>query len=94
MFYSSTAEFTDTFRDFAFRDETILIKGARAFGFERISGLLVQQMHQTRLEINMNAVVHNLNEFRAPPRDPAQVSWRWSRLFAYGSGSARDRVTA
>jgi alanine racemase len=43
-----------------FRDETILIKGARVFGLERISGQLVRQLHQTRLEINMNAVVHNL----------------------------------
>ncbi len=86
-FYSSTAEFTDTFRSFAFRDETILIKGARAFGFERISSLLVQQMHQTRLEINMNAVVHNLNEFRHLLR-PGTGIMAMVKAFAYGSGSA------
>ncbi|MDZ7635468.1 MAG: hypothetical protein U5L72_13965 [Bacteroidales bacterium] len=34
-------------------------KGARIYGFERISSLLVRQLHQTRLEINMDRV-HNL----------------------------------
>ena len=86
-FYGSTAELTDTFRSFAFRDETVLIKGARAFGFERISSLLVQQLHQTRLEINMNAVVHNLNEFRHLLR-PGTGIMAMVKAFAYGSGSA------
>ncbi len=87
LFYNSTNEFTETFRSSAFRDETILMKGARFFGFERISSLLEQQLHQTRLEIDMSAVVHNLNEFR-------HVIGRGTRImamvkaFAYGSGSA------
>lgn len=87
QFCGSTAELTDTFRSFAFRDETVLIKGARAFGFERISSLLVQQLHQTRLEINMNAVVHNLNEFRHLLR-PGTGIMAMVKAFAYGSGSA------
>ena len=86
-FYGSTAEFAETFRSFAWRDETILIKGARAYGFERISSLLVQQLHQTRLEINMNAVVHNLNEFRHLLR-PGTGIMAMVKAFAYGSGSA------
>ena len=87
VFYSSTADFAETFRSFAWRDETILIKGARAYGFERISSLLVQQLHQTRLEINMNAVVHNLNEFRHLLR-PGTGIMAMVKAFAYGSGSA------
>jgi alanine racemase len=87
LFYGSTVEFTDTFRSFTFRDETILIKGARAFGFERISSLLVHQLHQTRLEINMNAVVHNLNAFRHLLK-PGTGIMAMVKAFAYGSGSA------
>ncbi len=87
VFYGSTAEFAETFRSFAWHDETILIKGARAYGFERISSLLVQQLHQTRFEINMNAVVHNLNEFRHLLR-PGTGIMAMVKAFAYGSGSA------
>ena len=87
VFYGTTGEFAETFRSFSFRDETILIKGARAYGFERISSLLVRQLHQTRLEINMNAVVHNLNEFRHLLR-PGTGIMAMVKAFAYGSGSA------
>jgi alanine racemase len=87
VFYGSTTEFSETFRSFAWHDEAILIKGARAYGFERISSLLVQQLHQTRLEINMNAVVHNLNEFRHLLR-PGTGIMAMVKAFAYGSGSA------
>ena len=87
VFYGTTSDFTDTFRSFSFRDETVLIKGARVFGFERISSLLEQQLHQTRFEIDMNAVVHNLNEFRRV-LNPGTGIMAMVKAFAYGSGSA------
>lgn len=87
VFYESTQSFVDTFKSFSFSDETILLKGARDFGFERISSLLVRQLHQTRLEINMNAVVHNLNEFRRL-LNPGTRIMAMVKAFAYGSGSA------
>jgi alanine racemase len=87
VFYISTQECSEAIRETTFRDETILIKGARVFGLERISGLLVRQLHQTRLEINMNSVVHNLNEFRHLLR-PGTGVIAMVKAFAYGSGSA------
>lgn len=87
LFFSSTTDFNDSIRSLSFRDETILIKGARVFGLERISSLLVRQLHQTRLEINMNAVVHNLNAFRHLVR-PGTGIMAMVKAFAYGSGSA------
>lgn len=87
VFYGSTSEFIETFRSFAFSDETILIKGARMYGFERISSLLERQSHQTRLEINMNSVVHNLNQFRST-LNPGTGIMAMVKAFAYGSGSA------
>lgn len=87
VFCSSTAECSEIVSRMTFRDETILIKGARVFGLERISGQLVRQLHQTRLEINMNAVVHNLNEFRHLLR-PGTGVIAMVKAFAYGAGSA------
>lgn len=87
LFFSSTRECSEAIRGIQFRDETILIKGARVFGLERISGLLVRQLHQTRLEINMNSVVHNLNEFRHLLM-PGTGVIAMVKAFAYGSGSA------
>lgn len=87
VFYNSTSDFTDTFRSFSFGDETILIKGARVFGFERIGSLLELQLHQTRLEINMSRVVHNLNQFRHA-LSPGTGIMAMVKAFAYGAGSA------
>lgn len=87
LFFRTTSECSDALTGIGFSDETILIKGARAFGLEKISALLVRQLHQTRLEINMNAVVHNLNEFRHL-LSPGTGIIAMVKAFAYGSGSA------
>ena len=86
-FFHSTDEFIHNFMPSDFKNETILLKGARSFEFEKISRLLEQQVHQTVFETNLDAVSHNLNEFRhflsANTRIMAMV-----KAFAYGAGSA------
>ena len=62
QFYNSTEDFLQQFRSSQFKDETILVKGARVFEFEKIVHALEQKVHQTVLEINLNAIVHNLKE--------------------------------
>ena len=47
------------------RNELILLKGARPFGFDQITEQLEQKVHETILEVNLNAVVENLNYFRS-----------------------------
>src|SRR6202012_3173134 len=47
-----------------FRDETILLKGARVFEFEEIDRLLTEQIHQTVMEIDLNAMAANLRAYR------------------------------
>ena len=47
------------------RDEVILLKGARQFGFDQLTELLVKKVHETTLEVNLNAVVANLNYYRS-----------------------------
>jgi len=85
-FYRDTAEFLNAYNSAFFRDETILLKGARAFGFEAISKVLQQKAHETVLEINLNALVHNLNYFRSRLQ-PGTKLMAMVKAFSYGSGS-------
>ena len=63
-FYGDTASFIDS-NDFAMlHDEVILIKGARRFSFDSITEQLVEKVHETTLEVNLSAVVANLNWYR------------------------------
>jgi Alr-MurF fusion protein len=85
-FYSDTAQFLKQISPENFRDETILLKGARAFGFEQISKLLQQKAHQTVLEINLDAVIHNLNYFKSKLK-PGTGIMAMVKAFSYGTGS-------
>lgn len=87
QFYPSTEAFLEAFAQISFNDEAILIKGARAYEFERISKLLVQKVHETVLEINMNALEHNLNHYKALLK-PGVKTMAMVKAFAYGSGSS------
>ncbi len=85
-FYSSTQEFINEFENNAFHNETILLKGARAFEFENISKLLQQKSHETVLEIDLSAMVHNLNYVRSRLNPGTQLMCM-VKAFSYGSGS-------
>jgi len=64
-FYLNTEEFLKTVDSYGFQNEYILLKGAREFHFEKISSLLQRKYHRTMLEINLNALVNNLNDYKA-----------------------------
>jgi alanine racemase len=85
--YPSTGDFIKQFRSSQFKEETILIKGARVFAFEQIVQLLEQKAHQTVLEINLNAIVHNLKEYQQL-LNPSTKVMAMVKAFAYGSGGA------
>lgn len=85
-FFSSTEKFLQSFNLNDFRDETILLKGARQFAFERIGKRLEQKAHETVLEINLDALVHNLNVFRKMLKPQTKVM-AMVKAFSYGSGS-------
>ncbi|HWK99450.1 MAG TPA: bifunctional UDP-N-acetylmuramoyl-tripeptide:D-alanyl-D-alanine ligase/alanine racemase [Parapedobacter sp.] len=68
-----------------FRDETILLKGARRYAFERVSVALMAKVHDTVLAINLGAVEHNLNQYRSLlPKDVKLMAM--VKAFSYGSG--------
>ena len=85
-FYTSTEEFISHFQPSRFQNEAILLKGARNFEFERISSFLEEKAHRTTLEINMTAMVHNLNYFKSKLR-PGTKLIAMVKAFSYGSGS-------
>ncbi len=87
LFYYSTEEFIHRFNAADFRNEIILIKGARKYEFEKIGAMLEQQVHQTVLEVNLDAIAHNLNEFRRF-LDPGTRIMAMVKAFAYGAGPA------
>lgn len=85
--FYSTEDFVNEFRSSQFFREIILIKGARKFGFERIAKLFEKKMHQTVLEINLNALAHNLKEYQKLLRPSTRIM-AMVKAFSYGSGGA------
>ena len=84
-FYHSTSDFLDVLYMFEFQNEAILIKGSRSFAFERIASHLQQKNHETILEIDLNAMIQNLNVYRSMlPRDTKIMVM--VKAFSYGIG--------
>ncbi|MBN8701825.1 MAG: bifunctional UDP-N-acetylmuramoyl-tripeptide:D-alanyl-D-alanine ligase/alanine racemase [Bacteroidetes bacterium] len=85
-FFQTTQEFIQKFPLNTFYKETILLKGARAFGFEQISKMLQQKAHETVLEINLNALIHNLNFYKSKIQKGTKLM-AMVKASSYGSGS-------
>lgn len=85
-FYQSTDDFLKDFQTEKFKDETILLKGARSFEFERISKKLEQQAHETILEINLNHLAQNLAVYQSLLK-PETKMMVMVKAYSYGSGS-------
>ena len=64
-FFASVEDFirSDVFK--ALHNEVVLLKGARSFGFDQLTELMVKKVHETTLEVNLNAMVDNLNYYRS-----------------------------
>ncbi|MDR0559989.1 MAG: bifunctional UDP-N-acetylmuramoyl-tripeptide:D-alanyl-D-alanine ligase/alanine racemase [Prevotellaceae bacterium] len=85
-FYDSVDEFLANCNKADFNNEAILLKGSRSFRFEKISRLLEFKIHQTILDVNMDAIVHNLNFFRAKLKKNVKLT-AMVKAFSYGHGS-------
>jgi len=86
-FFYTTDEFVNSLNYTDFRNEIVLLKGARIYEFEKIGKLLEQQIHQTVLEVNLDAISHNLNEFRRHLNPDTRIM-AMVKAFAYGAGPA------
>jgi alanine racemase len=86
QFYKSTEEFLQNFNFGSLHDEVILVKGARVFAFEKVVNQLQRKVHGTVMEIDLGALVHNLNYFKSCLKPNTKVM-AMVKAFAYGSGS-------
>ncbi|RNL51776.1 bifunctional UDP-N-acetylmuramoyl-tripeptide:D-alanyl-D-alanine ligase/alanine racemase [Pedobacter jejuensis] len=86
QFFDDTDAFIEGFVGLSFSHETILVKGARRFEFGRISKLLTQKIHDTVLEIDLNAMVGNLQFYRSKVKPGVKIM-AMVKAFSYGSGS-------
>ena len=91
--FTLESEFHSTVEDFIrsksfknFQNELILLKGSRVFHFERITELLEKKVHETILEVNLDAIIHNYNYFRSKLH-PSTKMVCMVKAFGYGAGS-------
>lgn len=86
QYFRSTEELLEVVDDLPVDRQALLIKGARAFGMERVSARLAARLHRTELEVNLAALTHNLNYFQKVLHPPAELCVLL-KASAYGSGS-------
>lgn len=91
-FFPDCASFIRSAAFDGLHDEVILIKGARRFGFDNLTELLVNKVHETILEVNLNAVVKNLNYYRSFMRPETKIVCM-IKADAYGAGSVEIAKT-
>lgn len=85
FFYPSTEVFLQKYKRSSFKNELVLMKGARNFHFERISKALQAKAHRTVMEVDLNAMVHNLNHFKSLLQPKTKLAVM-VKAFSYGSG--------
>ncbi|KYP16649.1 bifunctional UDP-N-acetylmuramoyl-tripeptide:D-alanyl-D-alanine ligase/alanine racemase [Flavihumibacter sp. CACIAM 22H1] len=86
QFFEASELLLQHWDELSFREETILVKGARRFQFERISAQLEKQVHQTVMEINLNAMLQNLKWYQQRLHTGTRLM-AMVKAFSYGSGS-------
>lgn len=84
-FYPNTEQFLllHPFNDF--QNETILLKGARIFCFEKVAKVLQRKRHETIMEVNLDALVHNANYYRSRI-EPSTKLMAMVKASSYGAG--------
>jgi len=85
-FFETTEELLHALPSFHFSGEAILLKGSRRFSFERVVNRLELKRHATVMEINLDALAHNLNQYRKQLGPETKVL-AMVKAFSYGSGS-------
>jgi len=84
--YEATDDFLKQLDSSSFYNEVILLKGARKFRFEVIGKFLEKKAHETVLEINLNALTHNLKVYQSLLKPETKIM-AMVKAFSYGSGS-------
>ena len=91
-FFATTEDFLNSQAFRELHDEVILVKGARPFGFDRITEQLEQKVHETILEVDLNALVNNLNYYRSFMKPETKLVCM-VKADAYGAGAVEVAKT-
>lgn len=91
-FFKTTEEFLKSGLAEQFRNELILIKGARVFMFDRIAERLELKVHETILEVDLHALADNLDRYRSMLRPETGIVCM-VKASAYGSGAVEVAKT-
>lgn len=83
--FSNTQDFLQQFKVQSFQNETLLVKGARGFNFHEIVVVLEEKNHETVLEINLDAISHNLNFYKSKLQPQTKIMVM-VKAFGYGNG--------
>ena len=70
----------------------VLVKGARQFGFEQITAALSLRVHETTLQVNLQALTENLNFYRSFLSPDTKITCM-VKASAYGAGSVEIAKT-
>ena len=92
QFFTTTEAFLHSKAFRSLRNEVVLVKGARVFGFDHITEQLEQKVHETILEVNLNAVVDNLNYYRSFLKPETKLVCM-VKADAYGAGAVEVAKT-
>ena len=84
--FESTEDLLKSLDSSTFQSEVILLKGARKFRFEVIGKFLEKKVHETVLEINLNAIANNLKVYQGLLKPETKIM-AMVKAFSYGSGS-------
>ena len=85
QFFQTTKELIASGVLASLRGDVVLVKGARAFHFDEVTDLLELKVHETILEINLNALVDNLNYYRNKLKPETKLMCM-VKASAYGAG--------
>ncbi|MCD1115469.1 bifunctional UDP-N-acetylmuramoyl-tripeptide:D-alanyl-D-alanine ligase/alanine racemase [Chryseobacterium turcicum] len=84
--FINTQELIDSKYLTEIENQIILLKGARKFEIEKIKDVLELRKHDTVLEINLNALLHNINYHKSLLK-PATKMMAMVKANSYGLGS-------
>jgi Alr-MurF fusion protein len=71
------------------KSSSVLVKGARVYAFERVINALQEKTHDTIMEIDLDAMAHNLNTYRQILKPNVQLM---VMVKAQGYGTGSDEV--
>ncbi len=86
-FYATTNDLLAHLDEINIHDEAVLIKGARVFKFERVMQALQLKTHQTTLQVDLAALIHNLHYFKKLLKPESKIM-AMVKAMSYGLGDA------